>query len=92
MDDGAAVPEGARAAMVIELTTHRGHFIGNAISRLVLFEHDGKAYIRDVGSWDPMPWYIRLPYRMQGETAQHAFWGLGTPRQSMLHQIALATA
>ena len=92
MDDGAAVPEGAQAAMVIELTTHRGHFIGNAISRLVLFEHDGKAYIRDVGSWDPMPWYIRLPYRMQGETAQHAFWGLGTPRQSMLHQIALATA
>ena len=78
--------------MVIELTTHRGHFIGNAISRLVLFEHDGKAYIRDVGSWDPMPWYIRLPYRMQGEHAQHAFWGLGLPRQSMLHQIALATA
>jgi hypothetical protein len=92
VDDGAAVPEGARAAMVIELTTHRGHFIGNAISRLVLFEHDGKAYIRDVGSWDPMPWYIRLPYHMQGEKAQHAFWGLGTPRQSMLHQIALATA
>jgi hypothetical protein len=92
VDDGAAVPEGAQAAMVIELTTHRGHFIGNAISRLVLFEHDGKAYIRDVGSWDPMPWYVRLPYRMQGETAQHAFWGLGTPRQSMLHQIALATA
>jgi hypothetical protein len=91
-DDGAAVPERAQAAMVIELTTHRGHFIGNAISRLVLFEHDGKAYIRDVGSWDPMPWYIRLPYRMQGEMAQHAFWGLGTPRQSMLHQIALATA
>jgi hypothetical protein len=90
--DGAAVPEGAQAAMVIELTTHRGHFIGNAISRLVLFEHDGKAYIRDVGSWDPMPWYIRLPYQIQGEKAQHAFWGLGTPRQSMLHQIALATA
>jgi hypothetical protein len=92
VDEGAAIPQGAHAAMVIELTTHRGHFIGNAISRLVLYEHDGNAYIRDVGSWDPMPWYIRLPYRMQGETAQHAFWGLGTPRQSMLHQIALATA
>jgi hypothetical protein len=91
-DEGAAVPEGGSAALVIELTTHRGHFIGNAISRLVLFEHTGKAYIRDVGSWDPMPWYILLPYRMQGEKAQHAFWGLGTPRQSMLHQIALAAA
>jgi hypothetical protein len=91
-DDGAAVPEGANAALLIELTTHNGHFIGNAISRLVLFEHDGNAYLRDVGSWDPMPWYIRLPYRIQGEKAQHAFWGLGTPRQSMLHQIALATS
>jgi hypothetical protein len=92
-DEAAAVPEGGRAALAIELTTHSGHFIGNAISRLVLFEHDGKAYIRDVGSWDPMPWYIRLPYRAQGEKAQHAFWGAGgTPRQSMLHQIALATA
>jgi hypothetical protein len=89
---GAAVPEDATVALVIELTTHSGHFIGNAISRLVLFEHDGRAYLRDVGSWDAMPWYIRLPYHMQGEEAQHAFWGLGSPRESMLHQIALATA
>jgi hypothetical protein len=66
--------------------------MGNAISRLVLFEDGARAYLRDVGSWDPMPWYIRLPYRVQGEAAQHAFWGLGEPRQSMLHQIALATA
>jgi hypothetical protein len=90
-DEGAAVPDGATAAFVIELTTHNGHFIGNAISRLVLFEDGGRAWLRDVGSWDPMPWFIRLPYRIQGETAQHAFWGLGQPRQSMLHQIALAT-
>jgi hypothetical protein len=91
-DGGAAVPEGASPAFVVELTTHHGHFIGNAISRLVVYEHDGATYLRDVGSWDPMPWYIRLPYHVQGEKAQHAFWGLGTPRQSMLHQIALATA
>jgi hypothetical protein len=90
--EGGAVPAGATPALVIELTTHTGHFIGNAISRLVLFEDDGRAYLRDVGSWDPMLWYIRLPYQMQGEKAQHAFWGLGSPRQSMLHQIALATA
>jgi hypothetical protein len=88
----AAVPEGASPALVVELTTHNGHFIGNAISRLMLYEDAGTPYLRDVGSWDPMPWYIRLPYHMQGEKAQHAFWGLGTPRQSMLHQIALATA
>jgi hypothetical protein len=90
--EAAAVPKGGSPALVIELTTHSGHFIGSAISRLVLYECDGQAYIRDVGSWDPMPWFIRLPYRIQGEHAQHAFWGLGEPRQSMLHQIALATA
>ena len=90
-DEEAAVPEGGTPALVIELTTHNGHFMGNAISRLVLFEDGGRAYLRDVGSWDPMPWFIRLPYRIQGEKAQHAFWGLGLPRQSMLHQIALAT-
>jgi hypothetical protein len=91
-EEDAAVPPNASAALVLELTTHKGHFLGNAISRLVLFEDGGQAYLRDVGSWDPMPWYILLPYKIQGEAAQHAFWGLGSPRQSMLHQIALATA
>jgi hypothetical protein len=91
-DEQAAVPDGGTPALVIELTTHNGHFMGNAISRLVLFDDRGRAYLRDVGSWDPMPWFIRLPYRIQGEKAQHAFWGLGLPRQSMLHQIALATS
>ena len=90
-DQQVAVPDGGAPALVIELTTHNGHFMGNAISRLVLFEHGDRAYLRDVGSWDPMPWFIRLPYRVQGEKAQHAFWGLGVPQQSMLHQIALAT-
>jgi hypothetical protein len=91
-DADAAVPPNATAALVVELTTHKGHFLGNAISRLLLFEDGGRSYLRDVGSWDPMPWYILLPYKMQGEAAQHAFWGLGLRRQSMLHQIALATA
>ena len=89
-EEDAAVPPGATPAFVAELTTHKGHFLGNAISRLVLFEDAGQAYLRDVGSWDPMPWYILLPYKIQGEAAQHAFWGLGQARQSMLHQIALA--
>ena len=91
-EEDAAVPPNASAALVVELTTHKGHFLGNAISRLVLFEDVGRAYLRDVGSWDPMPWYILLPYKVQGEAAQHAFWGLGQARQSMLHQIALATS
>lgn len=89
-DESAAVPERGTPVLVVELTAHKGHFMGNAVSRLVLYEDGERSYLRDVGSWDPMPWYIRLPYRLQGDAAQHAFWGLGVPRQSMLHQIGLA--
>ena len=40
-----------------------------------------------------MPWHLERAYRLAGRDAQHAFWGLGgIPRQSMLHQIALALA
>ena len=37
-----------------------------------------------------MPWYVNEAYRRAGYEAQHAFWGMGLPGQSMLDQIALA--
>lgn len=33
---------------------------------------------------------ISLPYRLQGDAAQHASWGLGVPRQSMPYEIGVA--
>jgi hypothetical protein len=87
-----ALAAGANPAHVIELTTHEGHFLGRAINRVVLFERDGRAYLRAIGNWDPMPWYVRLSYRLEGSDAQRAFWGFETPEHSMLRQFARAAA
>jgi hypothetical protein len=87
-----AVPDGAEPLAYIELTTHEGHFIGRGISRLIIFERGGSAYIRDVGSWDPMPPHLAVPYRAGGHRSQVAFWGPDDPEASMLAQLALVTA
>jgi hypothetical protein len=91
-DEPPAVPPGAEPFAAFDLTTHEGHFMGNAISRLVLFTAQGQAFLRDVGVWDPMPWPLEPVYQRAGYNAQQAFWGLETPEQSMLYQIGAQTA
>jgi len=86
-----AVPEGADVHLAVELTTHAGHFLGRGLSRLLVWEDDEGAWLRDVGSWDPLPVELAAPYRFAGEAAQHAFWGPDKPQQSMLVQIARAS-
>ncbi|MEJ7894322.1 MAG: hypothetical protein WKF94_16955 [Solirubrobacteraceae bacterium] len=80
---------GADSAVVggVELTTHAGHFLGAGISRLVVYEHDDRAWIRDVGTWDPLPASLTVSYRLTGREAQRAFWGTDA-RRSMLVQLA----
>jgi hypothetical protein len=90
-DEPEPVPEGATPIVGFDLTTHAGHFMGAARNRLLLYEIGGQAYLRAAGTWDPMPWYVGQAYRTAGYEAQQTFWGMGTPEQSMLHQIALAT-
>jgi len=83
------VPEGGTPLVGFDLTTHRGHFMGNGHNRLVLYTHEGKAWVRAAGTWDPMPWHIDRAYRIAGSEAQHAFWGQGgVARLSLLHQLA----
>ena len=81
------LPEGAAGAGAVELTTHAGHFLGAGVSRLVVYEHEGRAWIRDVGTWDPLPAHLAVGYRLAGREAQRAFWGTD-PRRSMLVQLA----
>jgi hypothetical protein len=89
-DEPPAVPPGAEPILAFDLTTHEGHFMGRSKNRLVLFEEQGRAYVRAAGTWDPMPWHIDQAYRRAGRDAQHAFWGQGDdPEESMLDQIAL---
>ena len=86
-----AIPPGSRALAACELTTHEGHFIGSARSHLVVWEEaDGRAFVRDIGSWDPMRWPVSTTFRHGGRVSQHAFWGEGLPEDSMLHQLARA--
>jgi hypothetical protein len=92
-DEPRAVPEGGEPLVGFDLTTHEGHFMGAGHNRLLLYTHEGKAWVRAAGTWDPMPWHINQAYRVAGREAQHAFWGQGNVvAQSMLHQLALGVA
>lgn len=88
--DPPPLPDGATPLALIELTTHIGHFLGRAINRLLVWTHDGEAWVRAVGTWDPMEWPLDRIYDRMGRYSQHAFWGMGRPAESMLHQLAAA--
>ena len=51
--------------------------MGVGKNRLVLFEHEGAAWVRAAGTWERMPWHLQAAYRIAGRDAQHAFWGQG---------------
>jgi hypothetical protein len=87
-----ALPDGARPLVFVELTTHKGHFMGRGVSRLIVYESGGQAFVRDVGSWDPMSPLIAASYKAGGHEAQLAFWGPADPEAGMLAQLALVSA
>ncbi|MGH2920175.1 MAG: hypothetical protein ACRDLS_16480 [Solirubrobacteraceae bacterium] len=87
-DQPPPFPPGCTPRLAIELTTHEGHFMGRGRNRLLLFEQDGRAYLRAAGTWDDMPISLETAYRTAGRQAQQAFWGDEHPNSSMLHQIA----
>jgi hypothetical protein len=92
-DQPRVLPAGAEPLLGLDLTTHEGHFLGRARNRLLLYTHEGQAYLRVAGTWDALDWHLGLAYRRAGRDAQHAFWGQGgIERQSMLHQLALRVA
>lgn len=77
---------------LVELTTHSGHFLGRARNYLLIFDTADGAYVRTIGNWDPMPWYVQLSYAYQGADAQRTFWGLESHEHSMLREFARAAA
>lgn len=88
-DEPRAVPEGGEPLVGFDLTTHQGHFMGSGHNRLLLYTHEGRAWVRAAGTWDPMPWYVDRVYTLAGRDAQHAFWGQGDhASMSLLHQLA----
>ncbi|WP_370327252.1 hypothetical protein [Euzebya sp.] len=82
------IPDGAEVHAGFDLTCHAGHFMGDAKNRLVLYSTDGRSFLRAAGTWDPMRWHLAELYDRVGAYSQHAFWGMSSPQESMLHQIA----
>lgn len=90
--DPLPLPPEATPVALIELTTHTGHFLGRARNRLLVFEREGDGWVRAVGTWDPLDWHLDRLYETVGRHSQHAFWGMGTPPESLLHQLAEAVS
>ncbi len=86
------VPVDAEVHAGFDLVCHEGHFMGDAKNRLVLYSHNDTTYLRAAGTWDPMTWHLAELYNRVGRWSQHAFWGMESPEQSMLHQIAIQVA
>lgn len=91
-DEPALLPDGATPLAAVELTSHADHFLGRARNRLVAYRDDHGAWLRVIGTWDPLDWQRETVYRRFGRHAQHAFWGMGLPEESMLHQIGEVAA
>jgi hypothetical protein len=76
-------------ALAAGTATEQGHFMGSGHNRLILYTHEGEAWVKAIGTGDPMRWHLDRAYRIAGRDAQHAFWGQGeVERLSMLHQLA----
>ena len=73
---------------VVELTTHARHPLGAAHSRLVIAAGPDGPTIRDVGTWDPLPFSLRQANDRGGHQAQVEFWSPKPERSSMLSQLA----
>ncbi len=86
------LPPEAEPIALIVLTTHQGHFLGRALSHLLVWRDAHGAWIRDIGAWDPLPPHLAATYRVSGRAAQHAFWGPVTPARSMLAQLAAVSS
>ena len=86
------LPDGAEPLALVVLTTHAGHFLGRALSHLLVWREGGGAFIRDVGAWDPLPPYLAAAYASAGRVAQRQFWGPEPRERSMLAQLALVCA
>ncbi len=83
------LPDDAEPLALVVLTTHEGHFLGRALSHLLVWRDGDGAWIRDIGAWDPLPAHLAAAYRTAGRAAQEQFWGPEPASRSMLAQLAL---
>ena len=87
-DASAILPDDAEPLALVVLSTHEGHFLGPALSHLLVWRDRDGAWIRDVGAWDPLALHLAAAYKAAGRAAQREFWGPDRPERSMLAQLA----
>jgi hypothetical protein len=86
------LPADAQPLALVILTTHDGHFLGPALSHLLVWRDARGAWIRDIGAWDHLAPHLAAAYRVAGRAAQQMFWGPTPPPGSMLAQLAAVSA
>jgi hypothetical protein len=86
------LPPDAEPLALVILTTHEGHFLGRALSHLLIWRDQNATWIRDIGAWDRLAPHLAAAYRVAGRAAQHEFWGPAPPARSMLAQLAVVSS
>ena len=77
-DARPVLPEGGEPLALVVLTTHAGHFLGRALSQLLVWRDADGTWIRDVGAWDPLPLHLAATYKRRAGAQQ--FGGLPSLR------------
>ena len=83
------MPEGGEPLVGFDLTTHRGHFMGSGHNRLVLYTHEGQAWVQGRGHVGPDA--VAPRQGLQERRAARPSTRSGAQRRralSMLHQLA----
>ncbi len=88
-EEPAPIPEGAEVHAAFDLVAHEGHFLGNAKTRVMVYTHEDRSFVRAAGTWDPVVGRNAEVGDQVARWNQHAFWGMSGPDESMLHQLAL---
>ena len=74
--------EDAEPLALVVLTTHEGHFLGRALSQLLVWRDDEGTWIRDVGAWDPLPAHLAADLPRRGTRGATAVLGAGSQRSA----------
>lgn len=91
-EEPAPLPDDAELHAACELVTHRGHVLGNAVLRLLLYRVADATFLRVVGSWDPEPTEGDGVVGRLARDSQHALWGMGDPQASFVARMAAAAS
>lgn len=84
------LPSDAQPLALVILTTHEGHFLGPALSHLLVWRDDTGAWIRDIGAWDPRAPHLAATYRLADAPPSTRSGGPPRPRAACSPNLLLS--